>query len=81
LSLGCASAQDLQVVPPSEQPNAAELDNLVATAPEVVKQWASQFPRPAVPKALARWLIYFNIRVARSQLQSGPMITAQTRPF
>lgn len=58
-----------------------ELDNLVATAPEVVKQWASQFSRPAAPKALARWLTQFNIRVARSQTQSSPMITDQTRPF
>ena len=69
-----------QLVAPDEFVE-TELDNLVATAPEVVKQWASHFPRPANPKALARWLTYFNSQVARSQSQSRPMITAQTRPF
>ncbi|GAB3642814.1 hypothetical protein [Spirosoma arcticum] len=58
-----------------------EIDDVIATAPETVQQWASHFPRPANPKELARWLTYFYGRVARLQSQSSPRVIAEMRPF
>lgn len=57
-----------------------ELDGLIATAPHAVQQWASHFPRPVQPKALARWLTRFHSQVTRSQSQGNSATIAQTKP-
>jgi hypothetical protein len=48
------------------------LNALLEAAPESVQQWADGYARPRNPKALARWLAYFNGRVALAQPSSRP---------
>lgn len=55
-----------------------ELDALLLTLPASVQQWAARYPRPANPKALARWLAYFEREMAASRTTpvSNPTVAA-----
>ena len=56
-----------------------EIDGLVARAPNAAQHWDRHFPRPANPKALARWLTLFYRQVVRSQSQKSPNVVAKMR--
>lgn len=47
-----------------------ELDGLLATAPETVRRWGNEYPRPTTPKALARWLAHFDRVMGDAQPKS-----------